>query len=167
MTLKDFFDYISANPNLILFFTIATPLSAFLIGIFSPSEGHLSPWKYLYSFLIYFVCVPGIFVLMLNIYLFLFERQSIWSVNLYTQVLPLIVMGITLAIIKRSVSLDDIPGFGKLTGLLVMITAILMIMWFMDKTQIYVFTYMPFSQVVMIMIGLLIVVRFAWKKIAG
>lgn len=167
MTLNDFFEYLSANPNLILFFSVATPLSAFLIGIFSQGEGHLSPWKYLYSFLIYLVCVPGIFVLMLNIYLFLFERQSIWSVNLYTQVLPLIVMGITLALIKRSVSLDVIPGFGKLTGLLVMITAILMIMWFMDKTHIYVFSYMPFSQVVIIMVGLLIVVRLAWKKIAG
>lgn len=167
MTLKDFFEYLAANPNLVLFFSIAVPLSAFVIGLLSKGEGHLSPWKYLYSFIIYLVCVPGIFALMFNVYLFLFERQSIWNLNLYTQMLPMIVMAITLAIIRRSVSLDDIPGFEKVGGLLVMITAILMMMWFVDKTRIFVFTYMPFSQVVLIMVALLVIVRFAWKRIAG
>lgn len=167
MTLKDFFEYLAANPNLVLFFSIAVPLSAFVIGLLSKGEGHLSPWKYLYSFIIYLVCVPGIFALMFNVYLFLFERQSIWNLNLYTQMLPMIVMAITLAIIRRSVSLDDIPGFEKVGGLLVMITAILMMMWFVDKTRIFVFTYMPFSQVVFIMVALLVIVRFAWKRIAG
>lgn len=167
MTLKDFFEYLAANPNLVLFFSIAVPLSAFVIGLLSKGEGHLSPWKYLYSFIIYLVCVPGIFALMFNAYLFLFERQSIWNLNLYTQMLPMIVMAITLAIIRRSVSLDDIPGFEKVGGLLVMITAILMMMWFVDKTRIFVFTYMPFSQVVLIMVALLVILRFAWKRIAG
>lgn len=167
MTLKDFFEYLAANPNLVLFFSIAVPLSAFVIGLLSKGEGHLSPWKYLYSFIIYLVCVPGIFALMFNVYLFLFERQSIWNLNLYTQMLPMIVMAITLAIIRRSVSLDDIPGFEKVGGLLVMITAILMMMWFVDKTRIFVFTYMPFSQVVLIMVALLVILRFAWKRIAG
>jgi hypothetical protein len=167
MTLKDFFDYLSSNPNLILFYTIAVPLSALLIGWFSRGDGHLSPWKYLYSFFIYLVCVPGIFVFMLNVYLFLFERQSIWSVNLFTQILPLVVMAITLMIIKRAVSLDDVPGFGRLGGLFTMITAILIIMWFLDKTHIYVFSYMPFSQVILIVIGLLVVIRFAWKRLAS
>jgi hypothetical protein len=167
MTLKDFFDYLASNPNLVLFWSIAIPLSAFLIGLLSKGEGHLSPWKYLYSFIIYLVCVPGIFVLMFNVYLFLFERQSIWNIDLYTQVLPVLVMAITLIIIKRFVSLDDVPGFEKLGGLLVMITAILMMMWFVDKTRIFVFTYMPFSQVVLIMVALLVIVRFAWKRIAG
>ena len=167
MTLKDVFDYLTANPNLVLFLTVAIPVSALLIGLFSKGEGHLSPWRYLYSFLIYSVCVPGIFILMFNVYLFLFERQSIWDLNLYTQILPIVLMIITLAIIRNSVSLDDIPGFEKLGGLLVMITAILMIMWFIDKTRIVVFTYMPFSQVLLIMVGLLVVVRYAWKRIAG
>ncbi len=166
MTLRDFFDYLSANPNLILFYSIAVPLSTLLIGWFSRGEGHLSPWKYLYAFFIYLVCVPGIFVLMLNVYLFLFERQSIWAVNLFTQILPLIVMAITLMIIKRSVSLDDVPGFGRLGGLFIMITAILMIMWFLDKTHIYVFSFMPFSQVILIVIGLLVAIRFAWQRLA-
>lgn len=167
MTLQDFFTYLSANRQILLFYAVAIPLSALLTGLFSRGEGHLSPWKYLYSFMIYLVCVPGIFALMLNVYLFLFERQSVWSMNLYTQALPILVMIVTLSIITKFVSLDDIPGFGKMGGLVMMITAVLLIMWFLDKTRIYVFSYMPFSQVVLIIIGLLIVIRFAWRKMAG
>jgi hypothetical protein len=132
MTLKQFFDFISLNPSILLFYSVAIILSSFLTGLFSKGEGHLSPWKYLYSFLIFFVCIPGIFAVTLNIYLFLFERQSIWDANLYTQALPILVMFITLTIIKKSVNLDHIPGFGKLTGLIVMISALLIIMWILD-----------------------------------
>jgi hypothetical protein len=167
MTLQDFFNFLSSNSSVILFYALAVPLSALLTGLLSRGEGHLSPWKYLYSFIIYLVCVPGIFAVMLNVYLFLFERQSIWTVNLYTQVLPILVMLVTLALVKRFVDLDYIPGFGKLGGLIIMVTAVLLIMWFLDKTHIYVFTYMPFGQVVLIIIGLLIAVRWAWRKMAG
>lgn len=167
MTLQDFFIYLNANHQILLFYAVAVPLSALLTGLFSKREGHLSPWKYLYSFLIYLVCVPGIFAFMLNVYLFLFERQSVWDVNIYTQLMPVVVMIVTLMIIKRFVSLDDIPGFGKIGGLIVMVTAVLLIMWFLDKTHIYVFSFMPFSQVVLIIIGLLITIRFAWRKMAG
>lgn len=164
MTLKQFFDFISQNPSLLLFYAVAAPLSAFLTGVFSRGEGHLSPWKYLYSFLIFFVCVPGIFAVTLNVYLFLFERQSIWDSNLYTQFLPILVMLLTLTIIKNAVNLDNIPGFGRLTGLIILITGILIIMWFLDKTRIYVFSYMPFFQVVLILVVLLVVIRLAWTK---
>ena len=167
MTLQDFFNYLNANHQVLLFYSVAIPLSALLTGLFSKGEGHLSPWKYLYSFIIYLVCVPGIFALMLNVYLFLFERQSVWQVNMYTQLLPILVMVVTLLIIKKFVSLDDIPGFGKIGGLVVMVTAVLLIMWFLDKTHIYVFSYMPFSQVVLIIVGLLIAIRFACRKMAG
>jgi len=164
MTLKQFFDFASQNPSLILFYSIAVPLSALLTGVFSRGEGHISPWKYLYSFLIFFVCIPGIFAITLNVYLFLFERQSVWDANLYTQALPILVMILTLTIIQKAVNLDFIPGFGKLTGLIIMISAILIIMWFLDKTHIYVFSYMPFFQVVLLLVILLVIIRLAWNK---
>ncbi|HNR08996.1 MAG TPA: hypothetical protein PKM27_16875 [Saprospiraceae bacterium] len=167
MTLKQFFDFISEHPSLILFYSVAVPLSAILTGLFSRGEGHLAPWKYLYAFLVYFVCIPGIFAVTLDVYLFLFERQSIWESNLYTQFLPVLVMLITLMIIKRFVRLESIPGFGRLTGLILMISAVLVAMWFLDKTHIFVFSYMPFYQVVLLLVVLFVVLRLAWRKWAG
>jgi len=74
MTLQEFFDACTNNPEIIGFYFVALPLTAFLASVFGKGEGHLSPWKYLYTVLVYAATVPGIFAIVLNVYLFLFER---------------------------------------------------------------------------------------------
>ena len=92
MTLQEFFDACTSNPEIIGFYFVALPLTAFLASVFGKGEGHLSPWKYLYTILVYGATIPGIFAIVLNVYLFLFERQPIMQSNLYTQVVPVMVM---------------------------------------------------------------------------
>lgn len=164
MTLRDFFQLITDNPFCILFFFLALPLTAFLAGIFGKGEGHISPWKYLYSTLVYLSVVPGIFAASLNIYLFLFERQSIFDADLYTQILPIISMIITLWLIRRNVNFDEIPGFDKLTGLFLLISILIILMWISDRTYFIVFTGLPLYAVLLIFIGILILIRFAWHR---
>lgn len=164
MTLKDFFDLMSDNPAILLFYFIALPLTAFLACVLGRNEGHISPWKYLYSFLIYGACIPGIFAISLNIYLFLFERQSVMDANIYTQILPIIVMGFTLWFISKNVDLDQIPGFDKVGGLIMMIAAVLAVMWILDRTRIIAITFLPFWVVIVIVIVLLVVFRFGFKS---
>ncbi len=166
MTLKDLFEYLSSHPNGLVLFSVGIPVLLLLIGFVSGEDGALAPWKYIYSFIIYLVCVPGIFVVMLDVYLFLFERQSVWNINLYTQVLPILTMIVCILIIKRFVSLDDIPGFDRINGLVTMIAALLIMMWFIEKTQIFIFTYMPFSQVLVILVICLVAIRFAWRRLS-
>ena len=111
MTLAEFFEWIGERPGLILSYFIAIPVVALLAGLFNKGEGHLSPWKYLFSVLIYLVAIPGIFAVTLSVYMFLFERRSIMDTNMYTQVLPIFSMIVTILIIKREVDLDLVPGF--------------------------------------------------------
>ena len=70
MTLQEFFRLLGENPSYVLMYFGLIPITALLAGILGKGEGEISPWKYLYSTLIYLVCVPGIFALTLNIYLF-------------------------------------------------------------------------------------------------
>ncbi len=168
MTLRDFFESCGDNPFLIIAFFALIPFTAFLAGILGKNEGHLSPWKYLYSILIYLVCVPGIFAITLNLYIFLFERQiSILDMNLVTQILPIASMILTILIIRRNVNLDYVPGFDKIGGLIMMITAILMIMWAFDRTRIWVVSRLPIGWAALIFIGLLAAVRIGWSRLAG
>ncbi|MDX1478777.1 MAG: hypothetical protein R3301_13785 [Saprospiraceae bacterium] len=167
MTLGDFFEICSNNPAILIFYFVAVPLTALLALILARGEGHLSPWKYLYTALIYLACVPGIFALTLNVYLFLFERQSIMDTNLFTQILPLISMVITLYLVRRNVSLDAVPGFDKLGGLLIMIIAVLSLMWILDKTRIIAFTYIPLIYVVLILVAILVAIRFGMRRMGG
>src|SRR5688572_8136969 len=166
MTLGECFTWTGENPVLLLSYFIGIPLIALLAGVFSKGEGHLSPWKYLYSALIYLVSIPGIFAVTLSIYLFLFERRSIMDTNLYTQVLPVFSMVVTILIIKKQVSLDLVPGFDKISGLILIIASMMVIMWIIDKTHIYAITFMPFYVVVLILLAGFFVIRLGLRRMA-
>ena len=165
MTLGDFLNLLANSPEIMLFYFIALPLTAFLAGIFGRNEGHISPWKYLYSGIVYLAVIPGIFTVVLNVYLFLFERQSIFNAHLYTQIFPILCMILTLYLVNRNVSFSDIPGFGKLSGLMMMLLAIIAVMWICDKTQIIAIAFMPFQYVLLIFLAILLIFRFGWSKI--
>ena len=168
MTLREFFELLANNPSLIIGFFLLIPVTAVIAGFMGKNEGHISPWKYLYSTLIYLVTVPGIFAITLNIYLFLFESQSIFETDIYTQVLPIVSMAATLLVIKNNVNLEMIPGFEKLSGLLMLIFCLLGLMWVIDRTRIFigVFSFMPFWVVILIFAGLLLFARTGLKRFA-
>lgn len=166
MTLKEFFDLLSVNPAYIIGFFLLIPLAAFIGTIIGKGEEDEKIWQIYYSILIYLAAIPGIFSVTLNIYLFLFERRSVMEADVFTQILPIISMFATLMIIRKSVNLDKIPGFGNLSGLIWMIGAVLLIMWFMEKTRIYVFSYMPVQYVLFILVGLIVVFRVGWGRLS-
>ena len=165
MTVQDFFDACAQQPTIPIFFFTALPLTAFLAGIFGKGEGHLSPWKYLYSVLIYFAFIPGIFAITLSIYLFLFERRSIFETDIILQIMPIVVMMLTFWLIKRSVRMDQIPGFGQLSGLIVMITVLLSGMWILERTHIFVISVIPFHWFLLLFVGMIVLLRFGWKML--
>ncbi len=165
MTLREFFDYLSANPLVVMAFFLGIPFTAILAGIMGRGEGHLSPWRYLYAVLIYLVCVPGIFAAALAVYLFLFERGgSIFNVNLLTQVAPIASMIITLGVIRRNVSLQDVPGFDKLSSLMLMIASVFVLMYFLDRLHLVAWVNVPVVYLILIVAGLLLAFRYALKS---
>jgi len=164
MTLQDFFNLLSANPIWVLSYFLLIPFTALLAGILGKGEGHLEPWTYLYSTLIYLVCIPGIFAVTLSVYAFVFERRSIFETDMYNQVLPIFSMVLTLFLIRKNVDLNYIPGFDKITGLIMMIFALFSIFWVLDKTRIWVVSFLPFWQGILIFVGLLLAVRWGWGR---
>jgi hypothetical protein len=164
MTLSEFFDYLGANPTLVLAYFILPPLTALMAGWMGRGEGGQSPWKYLYMVLVYLVCIPGIFAAALSIYLFLFERGSIMNTNMYTQVLPLLSMVGTLVLIRRNTDFDAIPGFGKLSSLMLMIGAVFFLMYLLDRTHLIAFVRVHVAYLIAIVLGMLLLFRFALKK---
>jgi len=167
MTLKQFFELLAMNPEVLIFFFIACPLTALLASWLGRGEGHLTPWKYMYSVLVYLICIPGIFAVTLNVYLFLFERQSIFDADIWTQILPVISMVATLMLIKKNVSYDEVPGFGKIHGLMLMIACIILLMWLIDRTHIIAITIIPFQQVILAFLVLLGVAMLGWWKFSS
>lgn len=164
MTLGEFFTTVSEQPVYIIFFFVMVPLTALLTGWLAKGEGEDSPWKYLYSAFLYLACVPGIFAISLQVYLFLFERRSVFDMNVLMEILPMISMFATILIVRKNVNIDRIPGFDKLSGLVMMIVAALSIMWFVDRTRIYMISFLPIQTVLFIFIGLLLMIRIGWSR---
>lgn len=164
MTVADFFQAIGDNPLIPMFFYIGLPLTAFLSGIFGKGEGHITPWKETYCFLVYAASIPGILAIIFNVYRFLFERGSIMDANIYTQVLPILSMILTLWLVRRNVAWDDIPGFGKLGGLMMILVALLSFMWILDRMRIFVISVWSFHYFIILFVVLLFAIRFGWKK---
>ncbi|MFN4145056.1 MAG: hypothetical protein ACK4GN_04465 [Runella sp.] len=167
MTLQQFFDQTSQQPQWLVGYFVALPLAAWWVGWVSNGHIHSGPWRYFYGVLVYLACVPGIFAITLNAYLFLFERRSVFDFNVYTQLLPILAMFITLWVIRQRTTFDQIPGFQKLSGLVMIIFAALSLMWFADRTRLFVFSYLRFEYVLGIFAVLILGMMWGWKKLFG
>lgn len=165
MTLGDFFQNVSEQPAILLMYFLALPLVAMLCYLWGREEGYKSPWCYVYSSLIYLSCIPGIFAITLNMYLMFFEKQSLLDANLYFQILPIASMLLTLWLIRMNVDFDEIPGFGKMSTLLMVIAAVMTLLWILEKTHLVAFTYVPFKYVLLILVTIFLVIIFGSRKV--
>lgn len=165
MTLREFFDWLGTHPVAVLGFFLGLPFTALLAGVLGRGEGHLSPWKYLYSALVFAACIPGIFSVAMSVYFFLFERGRLMDANIFTQILPVASMFSTLFLVRRNVDYAYIPGFDRLSSLMMMIASIIVVMWLLDRTHIVAFSYIPISTLLLIVVGLLLVFRFGMKQL--
>ncbi len=164
MTLQDGINWLGEHPSLAIFYMLMPPFTALIMAVLAKGEGHLSPWRYLYAVLIYATCIPGVFSFAFNAYFFLFERRSILESDVFTQVLPIFSMIATLLIIRRNTDLRDVPGFDNIGGLVTIISSVMVMMWFLDKVRIVIFSYLPFWQLAAILVGLVLFVRYGWWR---
>lgn len=165
MTLSQLFNSVSQNPWPLAIYFLLLPILAWGVGLAADGSKDVKFWSYVYSILVYAVCIPGIFAVTLNIYLFLFERQSVWQANIIMQFLPIISMALTLMLIKSKIPCSLIPGFGKLSGFLTLIAALIGVMWFVDRIHLVAWTYVPFSAILIGFVLTLLAIRFAWSKL--
>ncbi len=165
MTLGEFITWLGSSPQYIIGYFLLMPAMAALMWFIAKDQGHLSPWKYVYTTILYAVCIPGIASVAFNIYLFAFQRQDIYATNLFVQVLPILSMLVTIWLMKQNVDFKLLPGFDRLSQLITIIFCALLIMWLADKVRIYSFTYVPLWQILLILGGLILAIRYAWQKL--
>ena len=160
MTLQESLDHLSASPTLVVAFFSLIPITALIAGFMGKNEGHIAPWKYLYSTLLYLVCVPGIFAVALA----LFGNKSLYQTDVISQIIPIASMVVTMMLVRNNVNLERIPGFGNITGLVMMIACVFVIMWIAEKTHIIVFSSIRIQYLLLFLVAMLIALRVGWSK---
>ncbi len=167
MTLQQLFDSASHHPDLLVGFFAMLPITAAIAGIGAGDEGAESPWKYLYSTLVYGAAVPGMFAVVLGLYMIMVEHRSIMQFNVLIFILPFLSMVATLLLINRKVALRHVPGFSKLSGLLMMVAATFVVMLVMQKMRIFVVFFGSMKTLVGLFIVLLALFMFGYGKMFG
>jgi hypothetical protein len=135
------------------------------VGLLGDDKCDQSPWKEFFMVIIYAVMIPGLFALFFNLYLFLFENNSILNFDIFIQILPIVSMIITLFIINKYVKFAEIPGFDKISGLITVISGLIIFLWIIDRFRIIAFTYMPFHYFLIIFVLLIIAINWGVKKL--
>ncbi len=157
MTLRDIFQHITANPKSLYYYFLGLPFICFLLFFLIKNPYNSIKIKWVFSALLFLSVMPGIFSLTLNIYSFLFEKQSILDLNLYTQVMPIVSMFFCLYLIKSTLPFAYIPGFEKLSLIFMLIFGLMAVMWIIDRTHILVISIIPISY---IFVGFLLLILF-------
>ncbi len=139
MTLRDLIQAAGNHPAPVFGTMIAAPALAWIVGIcHRPGEGRNAPWKFAYSVLVYLACIPGTFAAVLTGYALFFRNENLLDANLLIYFLPIVSMIATLVFIRKRVSFDDVPGFDRLSGLMVLMACSFGIALALHKTRIFV-----------------------------
>jgi len=137
MTARDLIDAAARHPALLAALCLLPPLGALLLGwVHGRGRGALAPWRHFYGVLVYVACIPGIGAAVLTAYTLFFTGESLLDKDLLVYVAPVLSMGATLPLIRRSVSFDDVPGFDRLSGLMVLIALTFAVILAIRKTFI-------------------------------
>ncbi len=140
MTTRELIDSADRQPLILGSLFVALPLAAWLCGrLHGQGNGGNAPWKYIYSVLVYLVCVPGMFASVLTCYSLFFTRSNLLDARPLIYFLPIVSMIVTLVFIRKSVDFDLVPGFDRLSGLMAMLGCSFVIALAIQKTNIWIF----------------------------
>lgn len=139
MTPREWLAWIAAEPAALAGYLAALPIVALLTGWSHPrGEGNASPWKYIYSVIVYATCIPGMLAAVVTLYLLLFVQQNLLDVNALVTIAPIASMAVTLAIAGRNVDFGPLPGFGRLSGLMVTLGLTFAVLFALSRTRIWI-----------------------------
>lgn len=139
MTTREFIQAVDRHPLILVAVFVVVPLLAWACGrLHGKGRGGTAPWKYIYSVLVYAACVPGLFAAVLTAYALFFTRENLLDASLLVYFLPIVSMVVALVGIRKRVSFDEVPGFDRLSGLMVTIGLSFAIALAIDKTRIWI-----------------------------
>ncbi len=154
------------HPEYIIGFFVALPLLAWTLGKV-PVHGteERPPFRYAYSTLTYLSTIPGVFSAVLVGYSLFFVHQNLLTVNTLNYFLPILSMIVTLVLIGKKVDFNQLPGFDRLAGLIVLIATTFAILLFLYKTRIFIGFFGSMSYLIPLGIFLFFLLKWSTRKL--
>jgi len=168
MTLRELVQQLGSFPWTVAAVLIAPLLIAAATRLLHGRDrGGLAPWRYLYSVVIYAVCLPGMFAAVLSGYTLFFIRENLLDQNLLVYFAPIVSMVVTLILVARWVRLDQVPGFDRLSGLMVVLGVTFLILFLLDRLRIWVLFGGSIFMMLALGIGLFLLLKWGMERMTG
>ncbi|MCD5380453.1 hypothetical protein LR004_00865 [Candidatus Gracilibacteria bacterium] len=161
MTLQQILDAFTQYQTQSLYFFLGIPLLAVIAIFFKKKYSKNLGVKVFNSLLIYLVSVPGILSLILSIYSIFILKGNILELNILPYFVPLISMGVTYTIIQKNIGLKEVPGFGKISSLLLLIFLSFIVVFILQRMFIGII----FVGSIGYIIGLFVIIFVAMKLV--
>ena len=165
MSIQEFFNYLGQFSKFISIYFILVSVLAWLLSYLYKK----SPQKTLaisLSTLVYAVCIPGIFALILISYSLFFTRQNLLEVNAIVYFFPIISMLASLFIISRHLSLKTLPGYKRMSGLMVLISIVFILLILLYKMRFLIGFFGSLPSLAIIGVILFFILKWAIKQIS-
>lgn len=168
MTIDDLLRVVGERSWLVVAYFAAPPLLTWAIGRLHATrrEGAQRPYGPLYGVLIYLVSVPGILAAVLTGYGLFFLRADLRNVPIVVYFLPVASMVATWTLMRRQVDLDDVPGFDRLSALLLLITVCFAVAFFLNRLFFGVLFFGSLWGLLGIAIAAFALLRWAVRRLA-
>ncbi len=168
MTLRELFAAVDAARVPLLIALAAVAVLTALIGVLhGRGNGGRAPWRHLYAVLVYAACGPGIFAAVAVVYALLFTRDNLLDLNAATYLAPIAAMILTLGVMRRNVSFDEVPGFHRLTGLMTMIGAVFAIALILRSLRVWLFFSASLVWFFVLVVALFVLVKWGGRLLFG
>lgn len=164
MTIKDLLNILTNNQFIILGYFILLLVSTIILAA-TVNKANFSYLKYAASILVYGVCIPGIFSTLVTFYMFFILRADIMQLNIIVYLLPIVFMVLILVIMNKRIGMKSIPGFGKLSALMLLIGLSFLLVFVIQRTYFGVVFMGGFVQLLIAFAVLFFVLKYAWSKL--
>jgi hypothetical protein len=164
MTIQELINLLSDSPMpLFVYYGLITIVTILLVKLIN--ENNVNSLKYVASALVYGVSVPGIFAILLTFYTLFMLKTSLLEVSILIYFLPIVIMAVVLFGLNKKLRMSLIPGFDKLSGLMIIIALAMLIMFILQRTYFGVLFFGGFFQLLIVFVVLFLVLKIAWTKL--
>jgi hypothetical protein len=167
MSVNDFLIQLTDYNWYVFLFFISLPVLAYFLGFSYSRKGKRGIADYLFTVIIYLSSIPGITSILLIFYALFLTRQNLLTVNALFYFMPVVSMVTVFVIIGRKTDFERLPGFDRLSGLMLMIALIGIIVLFIHKTRIFIAFFGTIESLFVLSIVLFCLFKAATAKISG
>jgi hypothetical protein len=100
-------------------------------------------------------------------YALLFTGENLLDVNLLVYLLPIVSMGATLGVMSRSVRFADVPGFDRLSGLMLLLGLTFAILLVLRRSFFGVFFIGSLPALLVIGVGTFALLMWSGRRLLG